>query len=167
MSDAIRPATAADLESVAAIYAHAVAHTTATFDTVAPDLDAWRARLESPDERDVFLVAASADGTVLGFAYSSAYRPRPAYQHTRETTIYLAPGAEGRGLGTRLYADLLARLRAAGVHSAIAVVAVPNPASEGLHRALGFVEAGRLREVGHKFGGWIDVAHLQLMLNPG
>lgn len=162
----IRPATSDDLAGVVAIYAHAVAHSTATFDIEAPGLEHWQAKLDSADPRDVFLVAATPEDGVLGFAYSSAYRPRPAYQHTRETTIYLAPGKEGRGTGRALYAELLDRLRAAGVHTALAVVAVPNPASEALHRAHGFVEAGRLREVGHKFGQWLDVVHLQLMLDP-
>lgn len=163
MSYAVRPATSADLPAVAAIYAHAVEHTTATFDTTAPGVDHWQGRLDSPDERDVFLVADSG-GEVIGFAYSSAYRPRAAYDRTRETTVYLAEGARGQGVGSALYADLLARLRTADVHTALAVIALPNPASERLHLAAGFTLAGRLAEVGHKFGRVIDVGIFQLML---
>jgi len=163
MSYAVRPATAEDLPAVAAIYARAVETSVATFDTVPPGLEHWRGRLDSPDDRDIFLVADDA-GEVIGFAYSSAYRPRPAYDWTRETTVYLAEAARGQGVGTELYAVLLGRLRDADVHTALAVVALPNPASERLHLAAGFARVGLLAEVGHKLGRVIDVGIFQLML---
>jgi phosphinothricin acetyltransferase len=102
---------------------------------------------------------------VLGFAYSSAFRPRPAYARTRETSIYLAPDAVGRGVGRRLYAHLLGQLREDGVHCAVAVVAQPNPASTALHEALGFELVGTLREVGRKFDRWVDTRWYQLLLD--
>ena len=105
-----------------------------------------------------------SDHGVVGFAYSSTYRPRAAYDHTREVTVYLADGADGRGLGRLLYDDLLARLRADGMRTALAVIATPNPASIGLHQSFGFTQAGLLREVGHKFDRWIDVGLSPLML---
>lgn len=89
---------------------------------------------------------------------SSAYRPRPAYRPTREVSVYLAEAARGRGLGRALYDELLARLAADGVHTALALVATPNPASEALHRACGFRHIGTMTEVGYKFGRWIDTA---------
>ncbi len=101
---------------------------------------------------------------MVGYAYSSSYRPRPAYRHTRETSVYLDPAAQGQGLGRRLYDDLLAGLRADGVHQVVALIALPNPASQALHRACGFTSAGVLREVGHKFGRWIDTEWWQLTL---
>jgi L-amino acid N-acyltransferase YncA len=159
----IRPATAGDLPVVAAIYAQAVAHSVATFDTVPPDLEVWQQRLASTDERDVFLAAVDGE-EVLGFAYSSAYRPRPAYAQTRETTVYLAEAARGRGIGGALYAELHRAMLAAGVHTAIAVVALPNDASERLHQAFGYTKVGHLTEVGHKFGSWVDVAIYQAVL---
>lgn len=162
-SYAVRAATAADLPAVAAIYADAVATSHATFDTVPPDPAVWQARLESEEPGDAFLVAVEGDD-VLGFAYSSAYRPRPAYARTRETTVYLAAEARGRRIGTALYAELLGLLRAAGVRTAVAIVALPNDGSERLHLAAGFAKAGQLREVGHKFDRWIDVAIYQAML---
>jgi phosphinothricin acetyltransferase len=163
----IRPATDIDLPTVAAIYAQAVEHSTATFDTMPPALEFWQLKLASTDPGDAFLVAA--EGTdVIGFAYSSFYRPRPAYGHTRETTVYLAEAARGRGVGTALYADLHAAMVATGeVRTAIAVVALPNYASERLHINAGYVKVGHLTEVGHKFGQWVDVAIYQAMLGAG
>jgi len=160
----LRPATADDLPAVAAIYADAVAHSHATFDTSPPADEVWQARLASTEPGDAFLVAV-ADTTVLGFAYSSAHRPRPAYHRSRETTIYLAEAARGQGVGGSLYGALLDLLRADGVRTALGVVALPNEASEALHRAVGFTKVGHLAEVGHKFGRWVDVAMYQVMLS--
>jgi phosphinothricin acetyltransferase len=110
----------------------------------------------------VFLVAVDA-GSVVGFAYSGPFRARPAYAATRETSVYLAAGARGTGVGRALYSELLTRLDDAGVHTQVAVVALPNDASEALHRALGFERVGVLREVGRKFGRYIDTAWWQRM----
>lgn len=166
MSTIIRPAVRADLEAVAAIYGNEALTGYATFDTTPAPIETWQRKLDSTDPGDFFLVAADDSG-VLGFAYSSVYRPRAAYDRTRETTVYLAPGAQGQHLGTRLYADLLGRMRASGVHVALAVIALPNDASEQLHLRSGFVKVGHFAEVGHKFDRWIDVGFYQAMLSPG
>jgi phosphinothricin acetyltransferase len=102
---------------------------------------------------------------VLGYSYSASYRPRPAYALTRETSVYLAADARGRGLGRALYDALLPRLRDDGVHTAVALIALPNDASLALHRACGFAEIGVLRGVGRKFARWVDTAWFQLMLD--
>lgn len=162
----IREATAADLPAIKAVYDHEVVHSIATFDLEPPGLEYWSARLESTEPGDHLLVA-EADGEVLGYAYSSAYRPRPAYRNTRETSVYLADGARGRGVGRALYDDLLARLVASGTHTALALIALPNPASEALHRSCGFERIGVMREVGWKFDQWIDTAWFQKQINPG
>ncbi|MCW2765703.1 MAG: hypothetical protein JWO11_1662, partial [Nocardioides sp.] len=146
----IRPATDSDLPSVKAIYDEHVHHGIATFDVEPPPLDYWRSRLESPEFGDRFLVAGQ-DGVAVGYAYSSSYRPRPAYRHTRETSVYLADSAQGQGLGRQLYDALLEVLREDGVRTALAVVALPNPASQALHRACGFASLGVMHEVGFKF----------------
>ncbi|GAA5149727.1 GNAT family N-acetyltransferase [Nocardioides marinquilinus] len=163
MSDVrVRAAVEADLPAVKAIYDVQVAGRIATFDLEPPPLSYWSARLASEARGDHLLVAV--DGTlsgsddVLGYAYSSSYRPRPAYDRTREVSVYLADGARGRGLGRALYDDLLARLADDDVHTVLAVVALPNPASEALHRACGFERVGVLPEVGHKLGRRIDTA---------
>ena len=161
----IRAAQDADLDAVAAIYAHEVRSGIATFDVVPPPRSYWEARRASTEPGDHLVVAAAeADGDVVGYAYASSYRPRPAYRLTREVSVYLAAGARGRGLGRRLYDDLLPRLRDDGVHTAVALVALPNDASLALHRACGFEQVGVMREVGRKFDRWIDTAWLQLML---
>ena len=100
-------------------------------------------------------------GEVRGYASSSPYRPKAGYRHTRETTIYLADGAAGQGLGRRLYGELLDLLVADGVHLALAAIALPNPASVALHQAFSFEEVGVMREVGRKQDRWIDVLWLQ------
>lgn len=164
----LRPATEADLDAVAAIYADEVREGIATFDLDPPPRSKWEGLLASPHPGDHFLVAtddAGAAGQLLGFAYSSEFRPKGAYDGTREVTIYLAPSAAGRGLGRVLYDDLLARMAAGGVRTALACISLPNDASEGLHRACGFERQGVLREVGRKFDRWIDVVWWQKMLD--
>jgi phosphinothricin acetyltransferase len=162
----IRTATPADLPGVKAIYDHEVLHSTSTFELEPPPLDHWSARLDSTQPGDHLLVAVepAGAGEVLGYACSSSYRPRPAYARTRETSVYLAASAVGRGIGRRLYDELLGRLRADGVHTVLAVVARPNPASEALHRACGFALTGVLPEVGFKHGRWIDTGLWALRL---
>ena len=103
------------------------------------------------------------DGVVRGYAYSSSYRPRPAYRPTRETSVYLDPEARGQGLGRALYDALLALLRDDGVHTVLAVIAQPNPASVALHVACGFERVGVLPEVGRKFDRWVDTAFYALV----
>jgi len=151
----IRPATAPDLPAIKAIYDGEVRAGISTFATVAPGLDYWQVRLESDAPGDHVLVADDGDG-VLGYAYSSAYRPREAYARTRESSVYLAPRARGRGVGRGLYDALLEAMRTDGVRLVVAVVALPNDASRALHLACGFTPVGVLHEVGHKLGRWID-----------
>jgi phosphinothricin acetyltransferase len=158
----LRTATAADLPAMAAVYDEAVAHSVASFDTEPSGEDHYTAAVASTRPGD-HVVVAEVDGRVVGMAYSGTYRPRPAYDGTREVSVYLDPAARGRGLGRALYDELLARVDADGVHTCLAVIALPNPASEALHRAVGFAPAGVLREVGHKFGRWVDTALWQRM----
>lgn len=159
----LRPATVSDLPSISAIYGHAVRESVATFDIEDPPLDYWRAKVTSGDRGDHLVVVEDA-AAVVGFAYSTAFRPRPAYAQTRETSIYLAPEALGRGLGRLTYAHLLSLLRMDGMHCAVAVIAQPNPASTALHESLGYQLIGTLREVGRKFGRWVDTSWYQLLL---
>jgi len=160
---AIRQATDADLADIAEIYAEQVRTGISTFDLEAPPVRYWQHRLASTEPGDHFLVAED-DGAAVGFAYSSSYRPRPGYRLTRETSVYLAEQARGRGLGRRLYDDLMPRLAADGMHVALALVALPNPASQALHEVCGFEHLGTMREVGRKFDRWIDTAWYHLAL---
>lgn len=165
MPPTIRPATPADVPAIAAIYGQAVRASVATFDTADPPHSYWRDKLASTEPGDHTVVVEDA-GAVAGYAESCAFRPRPAYARTRETSIYLAPAAVGRGLGRLTYSHLLSLLRADRMHSAVAVVAQPNPASTALHESLGYEIVGTLREVGRKFDRWIDTRWYQLLLEP-
>ncbi len=174
MTALIRPATAADMADVAGIFAHYVTTSTATFELTPPTADAWVEKLAAITSAGwPFLVVADAqaqDGGpgVVGFAYVSAWRPRPAYARTVEDTIYLAPDAVGRGLGARLLAQLLDDAATAGAREVIAVIAdADSTASLALHRRAGFSEAGRLERVGHKFDRWLGTTLLQRSLRSG
>ena len=101
---------------------------------------------------------------MVGYAYSTSFRPRPAYARTRETSVYLTPEAVGHGLGRLAYSHLLSLLRADRMHCAVAVVAEPNPSSVAMHESLGFELVGTLREVGQKFDRWVDTRWYQLRL---
>jgi L-amino acid N-acyltransferase YncA len=153
----VRDADPADLPRIAAIYDEQVRTAISTFDLSSPGQAYWEARLSSTEPGDHLLVADPGSG-VVGYAYSSSYRPRPAYARTREVSVYLDGPARGQGVGRLLYDELLARLRADGVHQVLAVVALPNDASEALHRACGFERVGVLPEVGWKLDRWIDTA---------
>jgi phosphinothricin acetyltransferase len=159
-----RTATEADLADIAAIYNHAVEHTLATFDLEPPDRDYWLAKLAGDHPGDHLLVAVDGSDSVVGYAYSWSYRPRPAYNLTRETSIYLDSSVRGKGVGRMLYPALLQTMAVSGVHTAVALVALPNPASQRLHEWCGFDQVGHMREVGYKFDQWIDVAWYQKML---
>jgi L-amino acid N-acyltransferase YncA len=149
----IRDAQPGDLAQVAAIFADVVLNTHYSFVLDAPDMGYWKQKLVGLDHQDAFLVALDADTDVVaGFAYSAPFRARDAYAKSRETTIYLAPGARGGGVGAALYAALLDRLEGLGNRLAVGVVAEPNPASAALHRRLGFEHCGTLPDVGEKFG---------------
>lgn len=160
MDATIREALPDDLDAVVAIYQHEVDTGYATFETRTVDREPWRDKIVGPEP----MMVAVEDGTVLGVAYASEFRPRPGYHLTRETSVYLAAAGQGRGLGTALYAALLTRLRTAGCHTALAMIALPNPGSVRLHESAGFVHAGTMREVGDKLDRLIDVGIWQLVL---
>lgn len=155
-----------DVEQVAAIYAHYVASGVATFDEVAPDVAAWSAKAGGIVARGLPFLVAEIGGDVAGFAYASLWRPRPAYRHTVEDTVYVAPSRLRRGVGRLLLDALIESCRKAGMEQVIAVIAdTDDPASQALHRSAGFGEAGRLTRVGYKHGQWIDTVLMQLSLD--
>jgi len=162
-----RPAAPADLPAVAAIYAHYVTHTVATFEEIPPTVAQWRQRLDDLTDRGLPFLVADQAGEVAGFAYAAPWRPKPAYRHTVEDTIYLAHDRTGRGLGRRLLAALLAESTRAGMRQMIAVIADTGRAdSVALHRSLGFTDAGLLIGVGTKHGRCLDTRLMQRTLRP-
>ena len=159
----IRTARAEDAADIQAIYAPFVQETSVSFETVPPSVETMAARISSNLARHGYFVAQS-DAGILGFAYASPYRPRPAYERTAEVSVYLAPQAQGRGLAQALYRALFAHLAARGFHTAVAIVTLPNPQSAQLHERCGFAHVGSLQDVGRKFGQWHGTAIYQRMI---
>jgi L-amino acid N-acyltransferase YncA len=164
----VRPATCGDLDSIAGIFAHYVTSSVATFEEVPPTPAQWGQRLAALGKDHLPFLIAEVEGTVAGYAYASPWRPKPAYRHTVEDSVYLAPASRGKGLGRLLLDALLTACATAGVRQVIAVIADSgDPASAVLHRACGFTEAGRLSGVGYKHGRWIDTVLLQRAVGHG
>ena len=159
----VRAARSSDVAALSAIYAHSVHHTLATLDLQDPGDDYWLAKIAG-DELGDHVVVAQEHGRVLGYAYSTAFRPRPGYASTRETSVYVDPAHLGRRIGTTLYEALLELLLRDGVHLAVAVVAEPNEASTRLHERLGFTRVGTFEEVGQKFDHWVSTTWWQRRL---
>ena len=162
----IRLATPGDATAIAAIYAPFVTGTAVSFETEAPSAEAMAERIAAGAGMHPWLVAAAGDGQILGYAYGSAFRPRPAYRFAVETSVYVAADAQRRGLGRHLYGVLLPLLEAQGFAQAIAAITLPNPASVALHEAHGFLAAGVYRDVGYKLGEWLSVGLWQRPLAP-
>jgi phosphinothricin acetyltransferase len=160
----IRPATASDSPAIAAIYDHHVRHGTASFDSEGPTPEQWAIKIDDVLGRDWPFLVAEADGAVLGYAYATQFRDRPAYAYTCENSIYLAPNAVGQGVGSTLLAALIIAARDCGFEQMIAVIGGGEAASVALHAKLGFVERGRMKHVGVKFGRKLDTVYMQLAL---
>ena len=164
----VRAATAADMEQVAAIFAHYVTATVATFEEIPPTAADWRQRRDDLAGRNLPFLVAGAGAVVCGFAYASPWRPKPANRYTVEDTVYISPDHTGRGLGGALLGALLAGCEQAGARQVIAVIAdTGSDASAALHRRFGFTQAGRLTSVGRKHGRWIDTILMQRELGAG
>jgi L-amino acid N-acyltransferase YncA len=165
MDIVIRRAVIDDLDAIAEIYAHHVLTGVATFELTPPDSDGWRRRFDAVADRELPFVTATLGGEVAGYGYCAPWKTRPAYRHTVEDSVYLAPAAVGLGIGGRLLDTLLSESVGAGVRQVIAVVVDSDgAASLALHRNRGFVEAGRLTAVGYKHGQWLDTLLLQRSL---
>lgn len=164
----IRPCRTEDIPQVAAIYAHAVEHGTGTFELEAPNIEEMQRRHADVLSKGLPWLVAESNGRILGYAYANAFRPRPAYRFFLEDSIYLAPEAQGQGLGRLLLAELVARCTALGARQLLAVIGdSANTASIGVHRACGFEHTGVLKDSGWKFGRWLDVVLMQRALGPG
>jgi L-amino acid N-acyltransferase YncA len=162
----IRPADAADAAGCAAIYAPFVTGTAVSFETEPPTATAMADRIAKCQLTHPWLVA-DGDGDLLGFAYASVHRRRPAYRWAAEVSVYVAPTARRRGVGRALYGRLFTDLDECGFRLALAGVTLPNPASVALHEAMGFEPVGIYRGVGYKLGAWHDVGWWQRPLGAG
>ncbi len=164
----IRPSTAADVADACEIYAWNVRNGTGTFEIEPPDAAEIARRRDDVIGKGLPWLVAEREGLLLGYAYANHFRPRPAYRYCLEDSIYLAPQAQGQGVGRILLAELLAQCEAAGARQMLAVIGdSENRSSIGVHRALGFESAGILRSAGWKFGRWLDVVLMQKALGAG
>lgn len=159
----VRDALEADTEALLAIYRPFVEETAVSFELVTPSVAEFRERVVSAQSRWAWLVAERA-GQVLGYAYGSSFRARAAYQWSVETSAYVDRLHAGKGVGRALYTRLLDVLAELGYCTAYAGITLPNPASVGLHQAMGFTEVGVFRRAGRKFGAWHDVSWWQRVL---
>lgn len=162
----IRAATPADMWRVQEIYAGHVLRGTASFEEEPPDLDEMGRRRQAVADAGLPYLVALHENVVAGFAYAARYRPRSAYRHTAEDSVYLDSSAMGRGTGRALLEQILDLSSAAGYREMIAVIGdSANTASIGLHAALGFQQVGTFTRVGLKFGRWLDTVLMQCSLN--
>lgn len=161
----IRPFAWGDIPAITSIYRHYVGNSTATFDTTTPSETAMAAQKFGPMvELGHPVLVAENGGRVLGYAYASVYRPRPAYRFTCEDTIYCAPEAQGQGVGTALLSAVIDAARAFGFKQMIGVITAESTGSIRLHEKLGFRVVGTYTEVGFKFDRWLDIVHMQKAL---
>jgi phosphinothricin acetyltransferase len=164
----IRPAVDADIPAIAAIYAHAVAHGTASFELEPPDEAEMARRRSALIAGGYPYLVAEGGGGLLGYAYAGAYRTRPAYRSTVEDSVYVAPAAHGQGVGRALLTALIAECEARDFRLMVAVIG--DRGSSGsikLHEALGFSHVGALEPVGYKHGRWLATVLMQRVLGPG
>lgn len=159
----VRMAREADLAAVRDIVNWAIENTHYNFHTDPLTTEDWRASWASGRERMPWLAAESA-GEVVGVAYAHPFHTRRAYSWTVETTVYVSHAHHRRGVGSALYGELLPILAAQGFHTAIGIIALPNPGSVALHERCGFVAAGATPRVGWKFDRWWGIGHWQRML---
>ncbi|HEX7885127.1 MAG TPA: GNAT family N-acetyltransferase [Phenylobacterium sp.] len=164
----LRAARADDAQALAAIYGHHVLHGFGTFETEPPDPSWMDGRRREIQAHGLPYVVAERDGRVLGYAYASPFRPRPGYRFTAEDSVYVAPDAVGQGVGRRVLSSVIDACAAFGLRQLVAVIGDSgNAASVGLHRSLGFTDAGVGRSVGFKHGRWVDIVWMQKALNGG
>ena len=164
----IRPATFADIPAITRIYTHAVEHGTASFELEPPDEAEMTRRMQAVLDGKFPYLVAEVDGAFAGYAYASSYRTRPGYRFTVENSVYVAPDMHRRGIGKVLLQALIDACTVLGFRQMIAVIGDSNQAASiGIHKACGFEHAGNLRNIGWKFGRWLDTPIMQLALGSG
>ena len=159
----IRHAHPTDAPAICAIYNHYVLHTTITFEEIPVNDKEMEQRIATVQEKYPWLVYEE-EGRIIGYAYASQWKPRSAYKHTVETSVYLAPEEKGRGIGRQLYSALIGELKKTDIHALIGGIALPNEASIKLHESIGYKKIGQFIEVGYKFNTWVDVGYWEMVV---
>ena len=158
----VRPVQTADADAIATIYNGYISETHITFEIEPVAADAMANRIDEVTAIPLPWLVAEVSRDVVGYAFATPWKDRPAYKFSVETAIYLDPKKTGMGIGRLLYSRLLNELATMSLHSAIGGIALPNAASVQLHEQLGFRKIGQFDEVGFKHGHWIDVGYWQL-----
>ena len=157
----IREVKIEDAKQLVDIYNYYVLNTVVTFDDVPFLVEAFEEKITTISSNYPFIVFEE-DNEILGYAYAGKWRQKPAYKHTVESTVYVKNGVHGKRIGTRLYAELLELIKQQNYHTVIGGLTLPNEASVKLHEKFGFQEVAHFKEVGLKFGKWLDVGFWQL-----
>jgi phosphinothricin acetyltransferase len=160
----IRSASASDSEALARIYNHYIRTSVITFEESEVTPQEMASRMAKIHQLSLPWLVAENAGVVIGYTYASKWRERSAYRFAVESSVYLDPARTAQGIGSQLYRELIANLRAKPVHRVIGGIALPNASSVALHERLGFKKVAHFQEVGFKFDHWVDVAYWQLAL---
>ncbi len=155
----IRDVKVSDAKAILEIYSYYVINTIVSFELVPPSLGYMEEKIGSSEFP---WLVYEEQGQVIGYSYATSWKAREAYKNSVETSVYLSNVARGRGIGKKLYDELLSILKQQGYHMIIGGISLPNEASVKLHESLGFQYVGAFKEVGHKFGEWVDVGYWQL-----
>jgi L-amino acid N-acyltransferase YncA len=164
MNIMIRNVKREDAKAIADIYNHYIKNTTITFEEEEITGSDIAERIKNVISDHLPWMVAEIEGEILGYTYATKWKLRSAYRYTVESVIYLAPDKVGHGVGSMLYKELISILKQANIHAIIGTIALPNPSSVSLHEKLGFEQVAYFKEVGIKFGKWIDVGKWQLLL---
>jgi phosphinothricin acetyltransferase len=161
----IRSAVASDAAQIAEIYNYYIENSHATFETERIDAAEMLRRMEDGWAAAYPFLVCELDDQIVGYAYGRSYRPRFAYLHSIEISVYVKHGIERKTVGTLLYEQLIPEIRQKNFHAVIGGISLPNDASVRLHEKFGFKKVAHFREVGRKFNRWIDVGYWQLFLD--
>jgi len=159
----IRKVKPEDAQDIALIYNYYIENTTITFETSSVSSEEMACRIADISQQYPYLVYEESD-KIAGYCYVSSWKKKTAYSKTVESTIYIAKGFQGKGLGRALMKELINELREKSFHAVIACITIPNPISVKLHEELGFRQVSEFKEVGYKFGKWLDVGDWELLL---
>jgi L-amino acid N-acyltransferase YncA len=160
----IRNVKTDDAEAIAGIYNPYILNSVITFEEVPVTVEEIARRIETEISAGYPYLVLEGEQKVVGYAYAGVWRTRAAYRNTVESTVYLEQGLNGKGLGTLLYQALIEELRKKEIHVVLGGITLPNPASVALHEKMGFTKVAHFKEVGYKFGRWLDVGFWQLNL---
>src|SRR5262245_32414883 len=161
MEPTLRPATPADAEAIAGIYNYYVTDTIVTFEEEPVSASEIARRMEAVWSASLPWLVAELDGRIAGYAYASKWKTRSGYRFSTEVSVYVDSALGGRGIGSKLYGQLLPMLRELGIRNVVGGIGLPNDASVALHEKFGMEKVAHFKAIGIKFGRWIDVGYWQ------